>query len=97
MPWSQRLNDDEGHIVPNGFDDVRCPITMTDYVQLLNQVCAWFLRIASVRECLYACVCVCPPLRLLITGGVIWTPYDWSNKFYGSYMAPVVDILVWLL
>ena len=25
---------DEGHIVPNESDDVRCPITMTDYTQL---------------------------------------------------------------
>ena len=43
------------------------------------------------------CVCVCvfacvSTLRLLITSGVIWTPYDWSNKFYGFYMAVVVDI-----
>ena len=29
--------------------------------ELLNQARAWFLRIASVHECLYACVfaCVC--------------------------------------
>ena len=27
-----------------------------------------------------------------MTSGVIWTPYDKSNKFYGSYMAPVVDV-----
>ena len=26
--------DNEGHIVPNGTDDVRCPIMMTDYAQL---------------------------------------------------------------
>ena len=45
---------------------------------------AWFLRIASVRECLYECVC--PPPRLLITSGVI---YDWLTKFY---MAAVVGI-----
>ena len=31
---------------------------------------AWFLRIASVRERLYACVC--PPPMLLITSGVMW-------------------------
>ena len=39
----------------------------------LNQVHAWFLRIDSVHECLYAyvCVCVCPPSRLLITSDVI--------------------------
>ena len=45
---------------------------------------AWFLRIASVRECLYECVC--PPPGLLITSGVI---YNWLTKFY---MAAVVGI-----
>ena len=43
----------------------------------------------------YVCVCVCPPLRLLITSGVMWCdidPYDWLNKFYGFYMATVVGI-----
>ena len=29
------------------------------YSRLLNQACAWFLRIASVCECLYTGVCVC--------------------------------------
>ena len=38
MPWPQRLNDNEGHIVPNGSDDVKCLITMTDYVQLFVSV-----------------------------------------------------------
>ena len=46
--------------------------------------------------CVYVRVCVClhvyPPLRLLITNGVIWTPYNWLNKFYGCYMAAVVSI-----
>ena len=31
------------------------------YVYFLNQAHAWFLRIASVREHLYACVCVPAP------------------------------------
>ena len=35
------------------------------------------------------CVCVCSPLRLLITSGMIWTLYDWLNKFC---MATVVII-----
>ena len=37
MPWPQRLNDNKGHniIVPNGSDDVRRPMMMTDYTQLL--------------------------------------------------------------
>ena len=43
------------------------------------------------------CVCVClrmslPP-RLLITSGMIWTPYDWLNKFYSFYVAAVVGIV----
>ena len=53
----------------------------------LNQACAgrrpvhaWFLRIASVREsmrvCVLARVCVCPPPRLLITSGVMWCDID---------------------
>ena len=42
--------------------------------------------------CVCVCMCVCLPLRLLITRGVIWTPYDWLNKFYSFYMAAVVVI-----
>ena len=39
------------------------------------------------------CLCVCvSSLRLLITSGVIWSPYDWLNKFYSFYMAAVVVI-----
>ena len=48
-----------------------------------------------MRLCVFVYVCVCPPPRLFITSGVMgvmWTPYDWSNKFYGFYMAAVVDI-----
>ena len=47
-----------------------------------------------VRACVRPCVraCVHPPLRLLITSGVIWTPYDWLNKIYSFYMAAVVII-----
>ena len=48
---------------------------------------AWFLKIVDVY------VCVCPPPRLLIISGVIWTPYDWLNKFYSCYMATVVVIV----
>ena len=35
---------------------------------------------------------VCPPPRLLISSGMIWTPYDWLNKHYNFYMAAVVVI-----
>ena len=41
----------------------------------------------------YVCVRVCVPPRLLITSGVMWTPYNWLNKFYSCYMATVVIIV----
>ena len=53
--------------------------------------CAWFLEIDFVCD-VCMCVCVCPPLRPLITSGVIWTPYDWVKKFYSFYMAAAVVI-----
>ena len=31
MAWPQRLNDDEGHIVPNESDNVKRLMMMTDY------------------------------------------------------------------
>ena len=49
-----------------------------------------------VGVCVFACGCVCVFVstpRLLITSGVIWTPYDWLNKFYSCYMAIVVVIV----
>ena len=65
----------------------------------LNQACvgnrpvhAWFPKIAFVCEVGSMCVCVCPPPRLLISSGMIWTIYDWLNKFYSFYMATVVII-----
>ena len=68
--------------------------TKLKHTRFLNQAHAWFLEIDLVRTsvcvfacvCVRVCVCVCPPPRLLITSGVIWTPYDWLNKFYSCYM-----------
>ena len=40
---------------------------------------AWFLKIDLVRIVgmnVYACACVCPHPRLLITSGVIWHDMD---------------------
>ena len=42
----------------------------------------------SANVCMRVCVCA-SVLRLLITSDMIWTPYD---KFYGFYMAAVVNI-----
>ena len=54
----------------------------------------WFLEIDPVRiVSMCVCLCVCLPLRLLITSGMIWTPYDWLNKFYSCYTAIVVVIV----
>ena len=47
-----------------------------------------------VCVCVYVHVCVLyPPLRVLITSGMIWNPYDWLNKFYSFYMVAVVGII----
>ena len=53
-----------------------------------------FLKLIQCRR-LYVCVfvCVCLPLRLLITCGVILTLYDWLTKFYSCYVATVVGIV----
>ena len=43
------------------------------------------------------CMCVCLPLRLLITSSMMWcdieTSYNWLNNFYGFYVAVVIDIV----
>ena len=54
---------------------------------------------ACVLACVCACMCVwgcmcVPTLRLLITSGVIGTPYDWLNKLYSFYMAAVVSVII---
>ena len=51
----------------------------------------WFLKTVFVDVyvcvcmCVCMCACVCVPPGLLITSGVMWTPYDWLNKSY-SFM-----------
>ena len=58
-------------------------------------MCLWVCVFACAYVCVCVCVCVCvfPPLRLLIISGIIWTSYDWINKFYSCYMATVVVIV----
>ena len=77
----------------SGLDDIFKPGTrwpqagMPGFLELLLST--------NVRMRVYvrACLRVCSPPRLLITSGVMWTPYDWSNKFYGFPLAAVVDIV----
>ena len=38
-------------------------------------------------------VCVCLSPMMLITSGVIWTQYDWLNKFYDFYMTATANIV----
>ena len=55
---------------------------------------SWNCSCADVCMCVCACVCVCVSApRLLITCGMIWTPYNWLNKFYSHYMEIVVVIV----
>ena len=48
---------------------------------------------SSFCFCVDGHLCVCPPPRLLITSGMIWSQYDWLNKFYSFYMAAIVGII----
>ena len=41
--------------------------------------------------CVDVCVCV-SALRLLVTSGMVYIPYDWLNKFYSCCMATVVGV-----
>ena len=67
-------------------------------VKLYVNMCKWkpvhlhgFLKLLLSRILVCVFECVFPP-RLLITSDVIWTPYDWSNKFCWFYMKTVVGI-----
>ena len=59
-------------------------------MHVINQAHAAGTCLVSLSANVGMCVCLSP--RLLITSGMIWTPYDWFNKFYGCCMATVVDI-----
>ena len=48
----------------------------------------------SVFFCVCVCVSVCPPPKLVITSGVIWTLFDWLNKFYSFCIAALVGIVI---
>ena len=46
---------------------------------------------------MYVCVYIhvyVPPLRLLITSGMMWIPCDWLNKFYSFYMAAIDGVVI---
>ena len=50
----------------------------------------WFL---CVHLYVSICVFVCLLLMLLITSGMIWTPYDSLKKFYIFHMSTIVGIV----
>ena len=58
----------------------------------LGPVHAWFLKINPVCK-VCVCVSVYPPPRLVITSGLIWTLYDWLNKFYSFCIVAIVGII----
>ena len=53
--------------------------------------------VMNVCECLCLCVFVCvyATEAIILTSGVIWTPYDWISKLcsYYNVMATVVIIV----
>ena len=51
------------------------------------------LILCGSSVCVCVCLCVCPPQRLFITSGMIWTSYDYLNKFYSCYMATIAIIV----
>ena len=78
---------------PSAYDKDR---KLSGYSLFLTRHVPGFLEL-FLCVCLCVCVCVyvrvCPPPRLLLTSGMIWTPYDWLNKLYSCYMATVVCIV----
>ena len=68
-------------------------ITLVYDISVHVCVCVWVPVCLRACVCVWACMCV-PTLRLLITSGVIGTPYDWLNKLYSFYMAAVVIVIV---
>ena len=88
----------------NLFQLTKCFLTFivipTSYLKLETCVAhrlvqAWFLLNYFYADvCVHVCthVCVSAP-RLLIISGVIWTQYDWLNKFYSLYIASIVSIV----
>ena len=76
---------------------------------ILKQVCAWFEIAFVQEVGMHFCVCVyvcvfvyvsmcvfvCVFCLLLSTrlSGIVWTQYDWVNKFYNFYMSAVVDVV----
>ena len=65
------------------------------FVCVCVYVCMCVCVFVCVRLCVFVCVyvCVSPPLRLLITSSMIWTPYDWLNKFYSFCVVAIVGIV----
>ena len=60
---------------------------------MCQPVHAWFLKMVSMWTSAYVHVCLNVHVSALITNGVIWTPYDWLDKFYSFYVAIVVNIV----
>ena len=68
------------------------------YISMFNPAHTWFLKNCFCLGSCFVCVCVCVCVHsqgyelLLASCGMIWIEYDWLNKFYKFYMAPVVSI-----
>ena len=56
-------------------------------------VCVCVCARARVRAYVCVCVCECVSPGLLIASDMIWTPYDWLNKFCSFYIATIASII----
>ena len=69
-------------------------ITISVWIMQVSPKCVpGFFCLGNYYACVFIFMCVCLPLRLLITSGMIWTLYDWLAKFCSFYTAAVVDII----
>ena len=62
-------------------------ICFKSVVSATGQLMPGFLKLLCPQcQYMHVFVYVSLPHRLLITSGMIWTQYDWLNKFYNCYI-----------
>ena len=81
----------DDHVIMNFLSNVeKSSNALINYVQVKGQHMPGFLRKINFVWDSGVSVCLLP--KLLITSEMLWTPFDWLNKFYNFYMAAVIGI-----